>query len=147
MTSSLRYWANQKSQRLIATSVAPSRDVKLPSASSINVYVQLVLYSTDHYYRLHLNCDQVEANIYLLHCHISILLYRSCSCCSLRRQGRANIFVLSLRAPPIASESSGFSQGLFRKCRVGHFGETNPMLSNAGTSARSPLRAPPPLPG
>lgn len=65
--------------------------------------------------RLHLNYDQVEAKSYLSHCPISILLYRSSrSRCSLRRQGRASIFRLSLRMPPIASDRVA-SEGPFRQ--------------------------------
>jgi hypothetical protein len=72
-------------------------------------------------------------------CHTapSILLYRSSrSRCSLRRQGRASIFALPLRTPPIVIEWL-LVRALPTKCRVGHCGETNPMLSEAGTSARS----------
>jgi hypothetical protein len=89
---------------------------------------------------LHLNYDRVEAKSYLSHCpHVDLTLSLFSLPPFLRRHGRASIFAPSLRKAADRKRSSGFStRALSAKCRAGHFGETNPTLSNAGTSSRSP---------
>ena len=89
---------------------------------------------------LPLNYDQVEEKSYLSHRPISILLYRS-SCLPLFPQeirgARASLRYLCARRRLQINEWR-LVRALPTKCRVGHFGETNPMLSNARASVRAP---------
>jgi hypothetical protein len=93
---------------------------------------------------LHLNYDQVEAKkLFVTLPHIDLTL--SIFLAAASQEIGAREVLCAILAPPIASDRVA-SRGLFRKCRVGHFGETNPILSNAGRQLAHP-RAPPPLRG